>query len=601
MGCRVAIASGRGSPIRLSACCTTDDVVARSVPSSAGRSMTSAPCSRAAAAMGSASVLTKTWRTAGCCEGEADRVDDERQPTEERQVLVRYALAPASGRDHGVDQHERGVGCLIVAVRSSADVEGLPRLSRPPVLPFDTETNMNVLLLVPDGVSVRNFLLTGLPARAATEGTVDVLVGAGLAAHHAVRAEGVRELDELRAYPERLLEAPVRRTLEYSHLRWCDTPGTRFNLSLPIPGSGRSRALRRAAKTVSHATAGPRGIQLLVRAHDALADRRPEVDHYVDRLRDWGTDVVLCAHQRPLDVQPVVMAARRLGIPSATFIFSWDNLTTKGRIAAPFDHYLVWSDLMADELLRYYPDVTADRVHVVGTPQFEPYADPSLVWDRDRFDRELGLAPGRPVIAFSGGDTLTCPEDPEHLRILCELVRSGAIEGDPQVVLRPAPVDTSDRYAAVLADHPVVLSRPAWDDLGGAWTAVAPTRRDLELLVNLTLHADVNVNMASTMTLDFALHDTPVVNLGFDVDPTRNLAARYYRFDHYRPVVELGAARVARDRPRSPRRSTRTWPIQGLTSRNGPPSSTTSCASAPGARSRPSCRRSLTSGPGRGP
>ena len=38
-----------------------------------------------------------------------------------------------------------------------------------------------------------------------------------------------------------------------------------------------------------------------------------------------------------------------------------------------------------------------------------------------------------------------------------------------------------------------------------------------------------------------------MVNLGFDVDPSRNLTPRYYSFDHYRPVVEMGAARVARD------------------------------------------------------
>ncbi len=406
---------------------------------------------------------------------------------------------------------------------------------------------MNVLLLVPDGVSVRNFLLTGLADHVAPGGSVDVLVGAGLAADAEVHHESVRHLAELADYPERLIEAPVRRTLEYSHLRWCDTPGTRFSLSLPIPGAGRSRLLRHLAKGVSVLTSGRRAILRLVKVHDAVADRRPEVDAYEELLRSWGTDVVLCAHQRPLTVQPVVMAARRLGIPTATFIFSWDNLTTKGRVAAPFDHFLVWSDQMARELVRYYPDVSNGRVHVVGSPQFEPYADPALEWDRDRFDRELGLEANRPVIVYSGGDTFTCPEDPDHLRVVCELIRAGAIAGNPQLVLRPAPVDTSDRYASVLERYPVVLSRPAWRDLGSGWTSVVPTRRDMELLVNLTRHADVNINMASTMTLDFALHDTPVVNLGFDVDPTHNLAPRYYQFDHYRPVVQFGAARLATD------------------------------------------------------
>jgi hypothetical protein len=69
------------------------------------------------------------------------------------------------------------------------------------------------------------------------------------------------------------------------------------------------------------------------------------------------------------------------------------------------------------------------------------------------------------------------------------------------------------------------------------------------MLANLAHHSDVNVNTASTMTLDFALHDRPVVNVAFDMTspPPLGVPLRdvYYRFDHYRPVVELGAARVA--------------------------------------------------------
>ncbi len=40
---------------------------------------------------------------------------------------------------------------------------------------------------------------------------------------------------------------------------------------------------------------------------------------------------------------------------------------------------------MREELLKYYPDVAPNRVHVVGTPQFDPYADPQLHWSREEF------------------------------------------------------------------------------------------------------------------------------------------------------------------------------------------------------------------------
>lgn len=406
---------------------------------------------------------------------------------------------------------------------------------------------MSVLLLVPDGVSARNFLLTDLPLDLSQLGQVDVMIGDGLSSCVDDEHGGIRNVAGLGHYPERPLEALVRRTLEYAHLRWCNTEGTRFNLEAPIPGSGRARVLRGAARSVSRVVSGPRSLPQIVRAQSFLAGRRPEVDVYAAQLAAWGTEVVLCAHQRPLSVLPVIMAAKRLGIPTVTFIFSWDNLTTKGRIAAPFDHFFVWSDQMASELSRFYPDVDGGRVHVVGSPQFEPYADEGIVWDRRHFLMELGLDPLRSVICYSGGDTLTCPEDPDHLLLLCRLIEEGKIHGNPQVLLRPAPVDRSDRYDAVLARHPVVLARPDWSDNGSGWASLSPTRHDMKVLANIVRHADLNVNMASTMTLDFALHDTPVVNLGFDIDERKRLAPRYYQFDHYRPVVEMAAAMVPRD------------------------------------------------------
>ena len=54
----------------------------------------------------------------------------------------------------------------------------------------------------------------------------------------------------------------------------------------------------------------------------------------------------------------------------------------------------------------------------------------------------------------------------------------------------------------------------------------------------------------STMTLDFALRDRPVVNIAFDVGNPPPFGIPlwefFYRFEHYRPVVEMGAARCAR-------------------------------------------------------
>ncbi|HEY5153465.1 MAG TPA: hypothetical protein VIJ47_01955, partial [Acidimicrobiales bacterium] len=316
---------------------------------------------------------------------------------------------------------------------------------------------MKSLLLVPDGVSLRNFVLGDTADRLADAGEVVVMAAPTLAPPRSGSAAAWSSWLPLRPFADRPADALVRRTLEYAHLRWLDTTGARFNLAQPIPGGRRGRALRTVARSVSRAFASERGVTRLATAHTRLVRRRPEAAAAAEMLAEVQPDVVFCAHQRQPSVLPIILAAQAAGIPTATFIFSWDNLTTKARVVAPFDHYLVWSDLMADELCRFYPDVGRERVHVVGSPQFDPYAVDGLTTPRSDLCAELGLDPARPIICFTGGDSGTCPDDPFHLDQLLGVASSGAIAGAPQVVLRRAPVDPGERYAAVRRDHPELV------------------------------------------------------------------------------------------------------------------------------------------------
>jgi hypothetical protein len=356
----------------------------------------------------------------------------------------------------------------------------------------------------------------------------------------------------LETYRDTSLSYMLRNSLSFAQMYWVDSLAMRVVRSRPPVGTWRRQVAARAARLAGRAAASARGIQLLERAHCEVVGRLPVVEAYRRYFAQSRPSVLFCSHQRPPVVLPPVLAARSLGIPTATFIFSWDNITSKGRIAAPFDYYLVWSDHMRGELLRYYPDVSEDRVRVVGTPQFDPYADESLRWSREEFCRRVGADPARPIICYSGGDAETCPEDPAHVAILLDLIRAGHIRGNPQVLLRPTPVDAGERYAQVRRDHPeLIFAPPAWSHaIGGDWARVMPLPGDVQFLANLTRHADLNINVASTMTLDFAIHDKPIVNIAFDVSDPPPRRARmwdsYYQFEHYRPVVQFGAARFAR-------------------------------------------------------
>ncbi len=413
---------------------------------------------------------------------------------------------------------------------------------------------MKAVLFLPDGVGIRNFVLSGFLEDLGRAADIGILARAPVAWGRRHVPAGV-EWTQVAAATGGASLRLLRQTLLYAHMRWAGTVSMRHNLRRPIHGSWKARAFHGLARLGARAFAGPRRIAFLERRLLRRVCRQPDFHTYEKRFRAERPDVLLVSNQKSPAMVPAVLAARSLGIPTAVFVFSWDNLTSKGRIAVPFDRYLVWSDLMAEELRRYYPSVHADQIVVVGTPQFAPYADEELIEDRASFLRRLGADGERPLICYSTAAAATVPEEPEHVRALLEVVRDGSVPGAPQVVVRPAPTDTdASRWARLREDHPeLIFAQPEWTAPDqGAWTEVLPTPDDVRFLANLTHHADVNVNIASTMTLDFALRDKPVVNVAFDVvDPPTfglPLAEYYYTFDHYRPVLELGAVRVARTR-----------------------------------------------------
>jgi len=412
---------------------------------------------------------------------------------------------------------------------------------------------MKLLLLLPDGVGVRNFVNGPFLRKALVRGPLHALhvIPADLLGNYSdPKQESVR-WHRFLDHQDRPLCFILRNCLAYSQGYWINNRPMRMRWKQSVNGSWRTKAALNMARVVGRSAASPRGIHMLDRLHTFVARRQPEVAYYRDLFTQFRPTVLFCSKQRSPPILAPVLAAQSLGIPTAAFIFSWYNLSSKGQIEAPFDHFLVWRQHMQEELLRYYPDVKAERVHIVGTPQFDPYSDPNLLLSREAFFQSIGADSNRPLICYSGGDCTNAVEDPQHVRILMQLIRSGQIKGRPQVLLRPSPIDEFSRYDAVRQDFPeLIYKRPEWlDSSMREWAMSIPAPSDTQMLANLTHHASINVNFASTMTLDFAIRDKPVVNVAFDVTKPFPLGMPLYdyieMFDHYRPVNQLGAARCA--------------------------------------------------------
>jgi CDP-glycerol glycerophosphotransferase (TagB/SpsB family) len=76
------------------------------------------------------------------------------------------------------------------------------------------------------------------------------------------------------------------------------------------------------------------------------------------------------------------------------------------------------------------------------------------------------------------------------------------------------------------------------------------TAENQQHLADTMRYSDVVVNVASTIAIEAAIFDTPVVNIAFDGEAPsvwEKSARRYYRFTHYVNITRHGAVRVAED------------------------------------------------------
>ena len=246
----------------------------------------------------------------------------------------------------------------------------------------------------------------------------------------------------------------LRNALAFAHMYWAHTASMRYVLGLRFGGSWRTRAAMRAAQWLGRASASPRGIRQLDTLYAALVSRSAETAHYLRAFRRMRPSILLCSNQRSGSVVPAVLAAKSLGIPTATFIFSWDNLTSKGRIAASFDYYLVWSDLMRAGAEAFLSRTCrAIGSSSAGRRSSIRMATPGLLWSREEFCRRIGADPSRPAHLLLRWRRRIYPERRRSTFACCsERSWHGRNQGRPQVMLRPSPVDRGSRYDAIRRD-----------------------------------------------------------------------------------------------------------------------------------------------------
>lgn len=235
-------------------------------------------------------------------------------------------------------------------------------------------------------------------------------------------------------------------------------------------------------------------------------------------LKEDQPDIIFCTNQRPLSCIAPILAAKKLGITTVTFIFSWDNIP-KATMVIRTDYYFVWSQYMKQELLNHYTDVKENQIIVTGSPQFEHHFDKNLYISKEDFFEKYNLNPNYKYLCFSGNDITTSPYDQNYLEDLAIAIRQlNGQKSKIKIIFRRCPVDFSDRFDKVLNEFKdvIVNIKTLSTNIGSGWSSYVPNIEDIKLQTNIIRYSEFVVNVGSTMALDFICHNKLSIYINYN-------------------------------------------------------------------------------------
>ena len=417
--------------------------------------------------------------------------------------------------------------------------------------------NKTLGLVITDGVGFRNFVLSDF-LKASDEVFNRVVIFSAIPAtkiesHIPFKTQVV----ELEDYSEHGSTWFFRKAKEIAHLKnnEKDNFGIQDNLKTNFSTSHSRRGrLTRLIYKITAYFHSEKWIKRFYKLQQRTFGKVPQNKRYKELLEEYKPDVLFFTHQRPPYIAPLIHAAEKQNIKTCSFIFSWDNLASKGRMAGDFNNYLVWSELMRNELLQFYKEIGVAQVQIVGTPQFEPYVMKNYEGSEQNFFDRFELNNKLRTICFSCGDISTSPNDPLYIESIAEAIENSKLIEKVNFLVRTSPAEEPERFDSLKAKYPFIKwNYPDWQqsrsDHSEIWSQRIPSEKDLTDLRMILEFSDLGINMCSTMSLDFMIFDKPVINPVFGNEENELYNdQKYLKYAHYERVVKSGAVSIVKNK-----------------------------------------------------
>ena len=240
----------------------------------------------------------------------------------------------------------------------------------------------------------------------------------------------------------------------------------------------------------------------------------------------------------------LVREAKRRKIKTIGLINSWDRVTARSVLRLIPDKLIVFNNLVSEEVVEHN-GISRDQIFVSGIPQYDKYFA-GVRTPREVFFRKKGLDSGHKLIVFSPQGGTFSNSDWDIIDLMHKLHVEGRFGSQVSILVRFPPNDYFDpqefkKRTGMIYDYPGTrfseIKGTDWD----------MTFEELQNLVDTLYHMSLIVTYASSISVDAAVFDRPVININFELRKSESVfkqPTRYYKKTHYQKALKTGGIRL---------------------------------------------------------
>ncbi len=241
--------------------------------------------------------------------------------------------------------------------------------------------------------------------------------------------------------------------------------------------------------------------------------------------------------------------AKRRGVRSVALINSWDKVTSRCMLRLLPDYFVVYNDIVKGELIEHN-EVKHERIFVGGIAQYDEYFS-YMPQSRQEFFGRIHADQNKKLLLYASMGKSFSSSEWDMIDLLHGLNGRGVFGEELEILVRFQPNDFVDE--AELSKRPYLK----YDYPGTRFSSKRGidwdmNRGEVQHLADSLYHAALLVSYVSSISIDAALFDKPIICLNFAPEEyviEFSSPMQLYWTDHFRKALATGGIKLVSNIP----------------------------------------------------